>query len=309
MCERVKKYLCILLFLTILGIANAQEFRCTVSVNYEKLMASNQKYETTDKKIFETMKQSVEDFVNSRKWTNLSLDQHERLECSIGLVLSQRNSATEYNGQISVQLKRPVFNSTYTTGMFNYIESDFGFTYNESQPLEFDPNTFYSNLSSTIAYYLYFMLGQYFDSFSPNGGDPFYEMCRTIAQTAESSGYKGWRSSEGQKSRYWFMENHTNSAYAKLRQAYYEYHRLGLDMMTKDQAKARESIIAAMEDLLAVHKVRANVLSVQQFVDVKISEIVSIFTPAPTEEQTRLYMVIKNVSPINVAKLKDWNLK
>ncbi len=294
----------ILLLLTCLGTLGAQEFRCAVSVNYQKLMTTTQSFESSDKKVFDNLKQALEDFINSRKWTALEMDLHERLDCSMSLILNERTSATDFKGQISIQLRRPVFNSNYTSGLFNYIESgDFTFVYNDSQPLDFDPNTFYGNLSSTVAYYLHILLGIYFDSFAPNGGEPFYEVARTICQTAENSGYKGWRSTESQKARYWFMENHTNSAYAALHQAYYLYHRMGLDMMTKDQPQARHNIIAALEALQQVHKARTNLLSMQQFMDVKASELSSIFTPAPAEEQQQVFTIVKEISPINASKL------
>lgn len=294
----------------LLGNVCAQEFRCAVSVNSQKLFTTTQSFESTDKKFFDNMKQAMEDFVNSRHWTALEFDQQERIDCSLSLILNERTSATDFKGQISIQLRRPVYNSNYTSGLFNYIESgDFTFVYNESQPLDYDPNTFYSNLSSAISYYLYIMLGIYFDSYAPNGGEQFYEQARTICQTAENSGYKGWKSTESQKARYWFMENHTNSAYAGLHTLYYLYHRMGLDMMTKDQPQARQNIINALQALQQVHKSRSNLLSVQQFVDVKISEIVSIFTPAPAEEQKQVYDIIKEVSPINAVKLKDFAQK
>ena len=290
---------------------HAQEFRCSVNINYQKLQSTTQQYESGDIKIFETMKRAVEDFVNSRQWTRLELEQNERLDCSINIILSQRTTATDFSGQISIQLRRPVYNSNYTSGLFNYIEgnNDFAFSFNESQPLEFDPNTFYDNLSSTLGFYCYIMLGMYFDSFGPNGGEAFFEMARTIAQTASSSSYKGWKASDSQKSRYWFMENHTNSAYEALHSVYYYYYRLGLDMMTKDQPTARQNIIEALKYLQQVHKKRANLLAVTQFIDVNIAEIVSIFTPAPADEQKAIYMIIKEVSPINIVKLKDWNVK
>lgn len=300
----------ILLSIMLLGNVCAQEFRCAVSVNSQKLFTTTQSFESTDKKFFDNMKQAMEDFVNSRHWTALEFDQQERIDCSLSLILNERTSATDFKGQISIQLRRPVYNSNYTSGLFNYIESgDFTFVYNESQPLDYDPNTFYSNLSSAISYYLYIMLGIYFDSYAPNGGEQFYEQARTICQTAENSGYKGWKSTESQKARYWFMENHTNSAYAGLHTLYYLYHRMGLDMMTKDQPQARQNIINALQALQQVHKSRSNLLSVQQFVDVKISEIVSIFTPAPAEEQKQVYDIIKEVSPINAVKLKDFAQK
>ena len=307
----MRKYcVTILLALTLLCNVSAQEFRCAVSVNYQKLMTTTQPYESTDKKFFDNMKRALEDYINSRRWTNLEVDQQERIDCTMTLILVERTSATDFKGQISVQLRRPVYNSNYTSGLFNYIESaDLTFVYNESQPLDFDMNTFYGNLSSAVSYYLYIMLGIYFDSFGPNGGEQFYEAARTICQTAENSGYKGWKSTESQKARYWFMENHTNSAYAGLHQVYYLYHRMGLDMMTKDQTQARQNILAALQELLQVHKARTNLLSVQQFMDVKISELVSIFTPAPPEEQKQVYQIVKEVSPISVAKLKDFNTK
>ena len=289
---------------------SAQEFRCAVSVNYQKLLTTTQGYASDDKKVFDNMKQAIEDFVNSRKLTNLEVQSNEMIECGISIILSERTSATDFKGQLSIQLKRPVYNSNYTTGLFNYIENnDFMFSYTEGQPLDFDINTFYSNLSSALGYYMYIMLGLYFDSFGEMGGTPFYEVAQTICQTASNSGYKGWRSSESQKARYWFMENHTNSAYANLRLAYYYYNRLGLDMMTKDQQQARQNIIQALKYIQQVHQVRTNLLSVQAFFDAKISEIVSIFTPAPPEEQKEVYLVIKEVSPSNVVKLQGFNTK
>ena len=304
----LRRFIISMVFAVLPIVVSAQEFRCTVQVNYQKLMTTTQKYSSADKAVFESMKQALEDYINSRKWTNLEFENQEKIDCSLSLILSEQNSATDFKGQIQIQLRRPVFNSNYTTGLFNYLESaDFVFTYLESQPLDFDPNNFYSNLSSAVAYYLYIMLGYYFDSFGPNGGEAFFEMAHTICQTAENSEYKGWRSTDGQKARYWFYENHTNSAYSQLHQAYYLYHRMGLDMMTKDQPQARANIIAALEAIQNVHKTRANLLAVQQFIDVKISELVSIFTPAPADEQKQVYLIIKDVSPIQVPKLKDFS--
>ena len=308
----LKKLLIVFIMCILSLVGGAQEFRCGVSVNYQKLQSTTQQYETGDIKIFETMKQTIEDFVNNRHWTNLDFEPNERIDCSISIILSTRSSATDFAGQISVQLRRPVYNSNYTSGLFNYLEgsNDFSFSFNESQPLEFDPNAFYDNLSSTLAFYCYIMLGLYFDSYGPNGGESFYEMARTIAQTAASlDSYKGWQAKDSQKSRYWFVENHTNSAYEALHSVYYYYYRLGLDMMTKDQPVARQNILQALKYLLQVHKVRTNLLSVTQFIDVNMAEIVSIFTPAPAEEQKEVYRIIKEISPINISKMKEWNVK
>lgn len=309
--SKMTKKLPILLILTLLAAAvSAQEFRCGVQVNYQKLQSTTQQYESSDTKTFETMKSAIEDFVNTRRWTNLELEEHEKLDCSISIILDKRTTATDFQGQMTIQLRRPVFNSNYTSGLFNYMEgNDFAFSFNESRPLEFDLGAYYDNLSSTLAYYCYIMLGLYFDSYGPNGGEPFFEIASQIAQLAGSSGAKNWSASSSQKARYWFVENHTNSAYEALHSVYYYYYRLGLDMMTKDQPTARQNIIQALKYLQQVHKKRTNLLSVNQFIEVNMSEIVSIFTPAPADEQKEVFMIIKEVSPINVNKLTEWNVR
>lgn len=306
----MRRILSIMLVMMLFCPLWGQEFRCAVSVNPQKLLTTTQAYESGgDKKIFDNMKQAIEDFINGRRWTNLEFQQQEKIDCSFSLILQQRNSATDFVAQISVQMRRPVYNSTYTTGLFNYMEQPtFSFSYNESQPLDFDINNFSSILSSTLAYYCYVMLGVYFDSFAPNGGDPYYQMAQQVVQAIDVSKYSGW-DSKGGRSRYWFMENHTNSAYAPLREAYYSYHRLGLDMMTRDQPAARQAILQALRGLQQAHRRNTTMLSLQQFVDVKIQEIISIFTPAPPEEQKAVYNIIRDISPINVSKLKGFNTK
>lgn len=304
----MRRFVSIVLMLLCFCHVWGQEFRCSVQVNSQKLMTTTQPYESSgDKKLFENMKQTIEDFINGRRWTNIDFQPVEQIDCSISLILNSRTTATDFGGQVQIQLRRPVYNSTYTSGLFNYMESNnFLFSYTDGQPLDFDINNFYGNLSSTLGYYCYLMLGMYFDSYSLNGGEPFYQLAQQVQQSAEGSGFAGWNNS-GSKNRYWFMENHLNSAYAPLHEAYYNYYRMGLDMMTKDQLKARQAILASLENLLQVHKTRSGLLSVQQFVDVKIQEIQSIFTPAPVEERKRVYDIVKEVSPINAVKIKDFN--
>ncbi len=307
----MRKGFVFVLFAFLCLVSKAQEFHCSVSVNVEKLQNTTQSYETSDaKKFAEDMKEAIETFINNRRWTALEFEQHEKIESSISLIISKRTSATDFVGQLSVQMRRPVYNSSYTSGLFNYMDiGDFAFTYNETQPLEFDANTFFDNLTSTLGYYVYIMLGIYFDSYGMMGGTAFYEMASNIAQTATSAPieYKGWQQKHGQKARYWFSENHTNSAYDDLREAYYLYNRMGLDRMTKDQDAARASILQALMKLRQVNKVKNNVLSVTQFVDVKMQELTSIFTPAPDTEKKQVYLTLKEISPINANKLKDWN--
>ncbi len=300
----MRRFLSIALALLLFCSLRGQEFRCTVQVNSQKLLTTTQAYSSDgDKKVFENMKQAIEDFVNGRRWTGIDFEPVEQIDCSIALILNTRTTATDFGGQLQMQMRRPVYNSTYTSGMFNYIESgNFNFSYNESQPLDFDVNNFYGILQSTIGYYCYLMLGMYFDSYAPNGGEPFYGMALQVAQAVDVSQYSGW-DTKNSRNRYWFVENHINSAYAGLHDAYYRYHRLGLDMMTKDQPTARQNIIGALRAVQQVNKSHKNLMAVQQFMDVKIQEIISIFTPAPAEEQSEVFRIVKEISPLNANKM------
>jgi len=307
----MRKLVVILTFTLFCCLLQAQEFHCAVSVNVEKLGNTTQTYETADpKKFAEEMKDRLETFVNNRRWTNLELEQAEKLECSIALVISRRTSQTDFVGQLTMQLRRPVFNSSYTSGLFNHMDvADFAFTYDETRPLDFEPNTFFDNLTSAIGFYAYVMLGIYFDSYGMMGGTPFYDMASTIAQVAGSapSSTSHWRSDGNSKARYWMAENHTNASYEGIREAYYLYNRMGLDLMTKDQQQARNNIIQALKKVQEVNKKKHNLLVVNQFVEVKIQELVSIFTPAPPEEKRQVFAIIKEISPLQTSKMKDWD--
>ncbi len=292
-------------------VLNAQEFNATISVNYQKLMNSTQGFESTDTKVFDLMKQSLEDFVNGRKWTNLQLEDVEKIPISIGINLNRRTSATSYDAQLNIQMRRPVYNSSYSSGLFNYVEtSGFAFNFNENQPLEFDINEYSSNLTSTIAYYLYIMLGVYFDSYSLGGGMPFFEQAAAIAQVAStgSNSSTGWDAGSNAKARYWFVENHTNSAYNTLHAVYYNYYRLGLDRMTVNQDDARAKILQAMEMLSQLNSQKRNLLSVTTFLEMKVDELLLIFTPAPQTEKQRIYDVVYSIAPVQTTKLKDWGI-
>ncbi len=307
----MRKVCAILFMLMVFVVLNAQEFNATISVNYQKLMNSNQSFESTDTKVFELMKQSLEDFVNGRKWTNLQIEDVEKIPITIGVNLNKRTSATAYEAQLNIQMRRPVYNSSYSSGLFNYVETNgFSFTYNENQPLEFDPNSYSSNLTSTVAYYLYIMLGIYFDSYSLGGGMPFFEQAAAIAQVAStgSSSSVGWDAGSNAKARYWLVENHTNSAYNTLHAVYYNYYRLGLDRMTVNQDDARAKILQAMEMLNQLNSQKRNLLAVSTFLEMKVDELVLIFTPAPQVEKQRIYDVIYSIAPVQTNKLKEWGI-
>jgi hypothetical protein len=292
----MRKIVLFFVVLTALSINSfAQEFNVQVSVNSQ--------IQGTDKKIFETMQGVIKDFINTRKWTNFNYQTVEKIEGSISITIKERPSQEDFKADVSIQLRRPVYNSSYTTTMLNTQELDYYFKYQEGSPLEFEQNTYYDNLTSTIAFYLYYFLGIDADSFSPNGGTPYFQICQNIVTAAQKSAQKGWKSYENQKNKYWISENYNNATYRKMHDVWYNYHLMGLDRMTGDsQSEARNSILSAIESLQAVNREKTQLICVQQFLDAKADEIIQIFKGAQENEKTKVVSILKEINPANSNK-------
>ncbi|MFA6925147.1 MAG: DUF4835 family protein, partial [Bacteroidales bacterium] len=212
------KKLFFVLIVNIVFIFNSfsQELNCNVQVVSDKIPGS-------DKKIYETLRLSIWEFMNNRKWTNNVFKNEERIECSILINLTERNNDV-FNGTIQVQVRRPVFKTTYNTVLLNFIDKDFNIKYVESQPLDYTDNTYISNLTSILAFYSYLIIGLDYDTFSLYGGTPFYEKAQAIINLTQSTQDKGWKSFESTKNRYWILENLTNQNYKAFREHMYNYY-------------------------------------------------------------------------------------
>ena len=246
----MKKALSALLLLACLLTVNtvrAQELQCEVRVSSNKIQGS-------DRTIYQNLQTSLYEFINNTKFTEINFRQAEKIECSMLVdVLSRDND--NFSAEISLALRRPVFKSNYSTPLFNYIDRKFYFEYTEGVPLDFNPNNFISNLTSTIGFYVYVFLGLDFDSFSPYGGDPFFAIAETIANAApqEAGSDNGW-SSTGRQNRATLISDINNQSYRPLRQFLYDYHRNGLDIMAEKPEMGREAILSAINSLQAVYE-------------------------------------------------------
>jgi len=209
--------------------AFSQEFKCNIEVTAKQVQG-------TDKEVFDKMQIALMEFVNNRRWTNYEFKLQERIECNIVINITERPSTDIFKGTLSIVASRPIYNTAYNSTLFNYIDRDFDFQYSEYQPLEFQENTHMSNLSSVMAYYLYFILGLDFDSFSPMGGTQFYEKAEQVMNAAQNAPEAGWKAFESQRNRYWLIENYLNNAYSDIRSFYYEYHLKGMDIMSENDA-------------------------------------------------------------------------
>jgi hypothetical protein len=207
-----------------------------------------------------------------------------------------------FTASIQVQSSRPVFNSTYSSPVFNYNDKDFNFSYTEFQLLNFNPATFDSNLVSVIAFYSYIIIGMDADTFSSKGGTSNFETAQEIASVAQTSGYKGWSQGDGNQNRFHLINDLLSNTYSPFREAMFHYHMLGLDTMTKDLKSAKTEVKTAIKMFSKIYSVRPNAFLTRIFFDAKSDEIVSIFSGGPSVAIDDLVDNLNKVSPLNSAK-------
>lgn len=294
----MKKTFLILACLILSNTLFSQEFKVQISVSSQ--------IQGTDRKIFETMQSALNDFINTRKWTNFTYKTEEKIEGSITINVKERSSQEDFKADLNIQLRRPVYNSSYTTTMLNMQEQDYYFKYQDGTPLQFEENTYYDNLTSTIGFYLYYFLAIDADSFSPSGGTAYFRTCQNIVTAAQKSAQKGWKSYENEKNKYWMSENYNNSTYREMHNVWYNYHRMGLDRMSGDsQTEARNSIYSAIESLQKTYREKSQLICVQQFIDAKADEIVQIFKGAQDNEKDNVIKIMKEINPANTNKYEQ----
>jgi len=284
----------VVLVLMLYGFIQAQELNCVVSVNSERVTANTQQ-------VFKTLETSLNDFVNKTKWSNQSFDQNERIECSMFINVSEVDNTT-FTATIQIQSSRPVYNSIYSTPIFNYNDKDFTFKYVEFESLNFNPNSFDSNLVSVVAFYSYIMMALDADSFEPLKGTRYLEMAQNVMSVAQTGGYKGWSQTDGLQNRYYLISDLLSNTFNPIRQAYFEYHANGLDKMADDVKLGKENVKTALLNLSVIHSVRPNAFLTRVFFDAKSDEIADIFSDGPSIKTTELVDNLNRLSPLNASK-------
>jgi hypothetical protein len=291
------KKITILLFLLLLGvtIGFSQELRCNITVSAQKIQGANQN-------LFRTMQSDLYEFMNNRKWTEHVYNYDERIRCNIFIRLDEQLSADEFRGSIQVQLKRPVYNSSYETTLLNIKDNDFHCRYVEFQSLEFNETSNRDNLTNIMAFYAYVILGFDYDSFSLEGGTPFFEKAQSIVNNSQNAREKGWKAFESERNRYWLIENIRNKSYSDYRKCIYNYHRNGLDVMWEKQEQGRATIANSLRDIQKVFRRRPSTYILQMFFDSKSDEIVQVFSKSFPDERNRVLAILNEVDPSNGSK-------
>ena len=280
-----------------LNIVKAQEFNIDVTV-------STARVEGTDQRAYESLKEAILNFMNNRVWTNVKFEPQERIEGAMAINIKSKNGNI-IEAELNIALRRPTFKTNYSTPLFNYLDDDFMFEYIESQPLDFAENMYASNLTSTLAFYAYYTLGLYFDSFGLYGGDPFFKIADQIVTSAQSASESGWKAFDDRDNRYWLNENMMNVAYKPIRQYMYEYHRLGLDKMSTKQDEGKTSITKSLDYLKQAYSERPNLLFLQVITDTKRNEWKSVYTEGSQQEKTKAINIFREIDPAHASEYEE----
>ena len=286
----MRRFIFLIISLFLINGLMAQEFNCSVQVSAPQIQQTNREK-------FQELRKGLYEFVNERNWTEYSFLIDERIECTIAITITSEVSSDEYKGKMNLVLRRPVYGTSYNSILLNYIDNDFDFQWQEGQPLDFTEGTFNSNLTATIAYYIYIFLGLDFDSYSSMGGTPYFDKAQAIVNAAQNARERGWKAFESMKNRYWLTENLTNSSYANIRKAMYEYHRKGLDMMQGNIEKGRQGIMDALEMLQRAHREKPRLFLMQLVLDAKRDEMINIFSQASPMDKTKAVNILKEIDP------------
>jgi len=287
----------LLLLLAFFGLSlQAQDFQCQVSINASQVTggSNQQRYNDLQQKLYQ--------FIHEKKWCQYTLKMNERIECALQITLTQV-SGDVMKGTMTILLQRPVYKSSYKTTLMNFQDKNIEFTYADGDPLEYADNSNLSQFTSLIAYYLNLFLAVEFDSFSMNGGSPYYSKCQTIVNLCQTAREKGWSVADnGQSNRYWILENLTNSTYSKIHEFYYQYHRLGLDVMSESPDAGRAVILESLKLLQQVNAQKSGLAMVKIIVNAKADEIVNIFKEGMPSEKTQVINIMKQIDPSNSSR-------
>jgi hypothetical protein len=284
------------LFFVILSVQSVigQELRCNISVSAQKIQGAN-------KTVFETMQSDLYEFMNNKKWTDHKYSMDERIECNIFINLEEQISSDEFKGTMQVQVRRPIFNSSYESILLNINDKNFHAKYVEFQTLEFNETSNKDNLTSMLAFYAYIILGMDYDSFSLEGGTEYFQKAQAIVNNSKDNREKGWKSMD-ERNRYWLIENILNKTYAPFRACTYQYHRLGLDLMAETPEEGRRVIAESLKSIQKVFRLRPSLYIVQVFFDAKSDEMVNIFSKANSDEKNRVLTILNECDPSNGSK-------
>lgn len=277
-----------------------QELQVRVTINHSQIQG-------TDASVFDNLQQTLEQFINERQWTPLQFQKNERIQCNLNITVSKYvKEDNRFECSAMIQANRPVFNSAYTTTLYNNKDNSFHFLFAEFDQLNYNDENIDNQLTALIAYYAYLIIGLDLDSFSPMGGTDVLQRCMVLVNNAQSLDYPGWKSFEDSRNRFAIINDYLDESMKPFRQLQYDYYRKGLDEMANNAERGRTEISTALEEQLKkAHDEKPLSLLPQIWLDYKKDELANIYKGKGTQkEKESLYELMMS---INASQSTTWN--
>ena len=276
---------------------HAQELLAKININHSQIQG-------TDVSVFENLKQTLEQFVNERQWTDLQFQKNERIQCNFNITVTKYvKEENRFECNALIQANRPVYNSAYTTTLYNNKDDNFHFEFAQFDQLNYNDETIDNQLTALFAYYAYLIIGLDLDSFSPLGGTDILQKCVYLVNNAQDLGFPGWKLFEDSRNRFAIINDYMDESMRPFRQLQYDYYRKGLDEMANNAERGRTEISNALESgLKTAHENKPLSLLPQIWTDYKKDELKNIYKGKGTQkEKERIYdmLMIINASQSN----------
>ena len=278
----------------------AQELMAKVTINHNQIQG-------TDASVFENLQQTLEQFINDRQWTNLQFQKNERIVCNFNITVTKYDAASNlFTCTALIQANRPVFNSSYTTTLYNNKDGDFNFEFAQFDQLNFNEDQIDNQLTALIAYYAYLIIGLDLDSFSPMGGEAILQRCLNLVHNAQNLHFTGWKAFDNDRNRFAFINDYMEGAMKPFRQLQYDYYRSGLDEMATNAERGRTNITTTIENnLKKVHEDKPLSLLPQIWTDYKKDELSNIYKGKGTQKEKQ--SVYEILFAINASQSNAWD--
>ena len=293
-----------ILFIVTLGFSKlsiSQIFNCEVQV-----IAPTLQNNPANEEIFSSLKNAMIEYINfGYNWTNDKFEQHEQIDVSFLLTLNSK-SGNDFSGKLQITSQRPVFNSDYKSLLMSYIDKNVTFKYIRNSPIQYFEGQHVDNLADILAYYIYIILGYDYDSFSMEGGTPYFNKADQILSICQSASEPGWKAPDGDGSnnRFWLIQNALQPQFTSLRKTFYNYHISGLDQCYLNRDTCIKEITSSVNDLLEIHKSRPSSLNMQLFFNAKYEELIKIYLPTSPSERNKIYNLVSQLDP---SRIKAYN--
>ncbi|HEY5690514.1 MAG TPA: DUF4835 family protein [Cyclobacteriaceae bacterium] len=285
----MRNYITLLLFSLSL-VSFSQELNFKVIVNADQI-------QTTDRAVFRDMERAFANFLNTRKWSNDTYKNYEKIGGTLFLNITKMPSIGNFTANAVITSARPIYNTNYETVLLNFADREWEFEYIESLPLEYNDNSYISNLTSMLAFYAYIVLGMDYDSFSELGGTTHFQKALTVVNNAQSSNRPGWQALGSNRNRYALIENLNNPQMTELRKNTYRYHRQALDTFDKTPDESRKIVLDVIKNVKNVWSIYPNSIIVISFFDTKATEIVNIFSDGNISVRREAFDILNTIDP------------